>query len=92
MLLDLDGTLLDSRRAADALYATCRWLAEQRPGVHAEMLMLANRRAWQEFWPAVQDAWTRDHGWRSVDPGLEAWRRTLAAVDLLDDELLRGLL
>jgi hypothetical protein len=26
------------------------------------------------------------------DPGLEAWRRTLAAVDLFDDELLRAVL
>ena len=90
MLLDLDGTLLDSRRVADALQATCRWIAEQRPGVDAEMLMLANRRAWQEFWAAVEDAWTR--GTMDGDPGLEACRRTLAAVDLFDDELLRAVL
>ena len=90
VLLDLDGTLLDSRRVADALHATCRWIAEQRPGVDAEMLMLANRRAWQEFWPAVEDASTR--GTMDGDPGLEAWRRTFAAVDLFDDELLRAVL
>lgn len=29
---------------------------------------------------------------RLGDPCLEAWRRTLAAVDLFDDELLRAVL
>jgi putative hydrolase of the HAD superfamily len=80
---DLDETLLDGSRLQETVVKTCGQLAKAT-GIDAKSLLEANIRAFQSYWPEVEEGWTLGTlSGREVSE--EVWRRTLLACGR-DDE------
>ena len=84
LCFDLDDTLLDPSGFRASVVRTCERIAASHSTLDAARLLDANGRAWQSYWPEVEQRWELGE----IDGarvGLEAWRRTLRACDC-DDE------
>src|SRR5205085_4213118 len=78
IFFDLDGTLVDSSVAREALPHACSEIAYFLPGLDPARLLAANQAAWSEYWPQVEDKWTLG-GLTGAEISREAWRRALHA-------------
>jgi putative hydrolase of the HAD superfamily len=86
LIFDLDDTLLDWSGMAAAVARTAELIAGIRTHVDARQLTAANASVWTTYWPEVESDWML--GVRTSEVvGREAWRRSLAACDIEDDEL-----
>ena len=86
LIFDLDDTLLDWSGMHLVVSRTAAALAALRPGLDAETLAAANASVWTAYWPEVGSDWTlgvRES--RAIQR--EAWRRSLVACGVDDDEL-----
>jgi putative hydrolase of the HAD superfamily len=76
IVLDLDGTVLDSSSLPDAAAQACALVCGTLEGLDPEQLFAANKEAWAQVWREVELAC-----WLGEVDGLaasrEAWRRTL---------------
>jgi putative hydrolase of the HAD superfamily len=84
---DLDGTLLDGSHIGATVADTCRAIAARDPNLDADELVAANSRIWKEYFPLIEDDWALGVI-DSPSVGREAWRRTLHACDVSDDDLV----
>ncbi len=86
---DLDDTLLDGSRFSfqETILHTCADLARST-GLDANQILEANSKAWQSYWPEVEEKWTLG-GLSGADVSLEAWRRTFLACGRDDESLAR---
>ena len=87
VLLDMDGTLVDSSPAV-AVGRTCRDLAATRPGLHEALLLAANSEVFREYFTEIEEAWTLGHI-DGASVSREAWRRTLDRCGCYDPDLAR---
>lgn len=87
VLLDMDGTLVDSS-AAVAVRRTCRDLVAVRTGLDEALLLAANSEVFRQYFNDIEDAWTlgRIDG---ASVSREAWRRTLERCGCDDGDLAR---
>lgn len=86
LFFDLDETLLDNGGVQESIVRTCREIATRHPGLEAARLVEANGRAWQDYWPTVEDDWTLG----TLDGAsmrLEVWRLTLRACGCDDESI-----
>jgi putative hydrolase of the HAD superfamily len=88
LCFDLDNTLLDSSLYRESVVGTCERLAATHSALDVGRLLDANGRAWQGYWPVIEEDWNL-----GVIDGAgvkrEMWRRTLIACDCDDESLLR---
>lgn len=84
---DLDGTLLDGSHLGTTVADTCRAIAARNPDLDADELTAANSRIWEEYFPSIEDDWALGVI-DSPSVGREAWRRTLQACDVSDEDLV----
>lgn len=84
---DLDDTLVDGSKFRDTVVQTCNQLAVATE-LDADQLLEANGKAWQSYWPQVEEKWTLG-SLSGADLSLEVWRRTLLAFGRDDERLAR---
>ena len=84
---DLDETLVDGSKFRDTVVQTCNQLAVAT-GLDANQLLEANGKAWQSYWPQVEERWTLG-SMSGADLSLEVWRRTLLALGRNNEGLAR---
>ena len=84
---DLDETLLDGSKFRDTVVQTCNQLAVAT-GLDANQLLEANGKAWESYWPQVEEKWTLG-GLSGANLSLEVWRRTFLACGQDDEHLAR---
>jgi putative hydrolase of the HAD superfamily len=82
---DLDETLLDGSRLQETIRQTCTELAKETR-LDANQIFEANSKAWNNYWPEVEQQWTlgRISG---AEVSLEVWRRTLLTCGRDDESL-----
>jgi HAD superfamily hydrolase (TIGR01509 family) len=83
VVLDLDGTTLDSSGLPDAAAQACALVCATLEGLDPDQLLAANKDAWAQVWHEVEKAC-----WLGEIDGLvasrEAWRRSLEACGCYD--------
>lgn len=84
VFFDLDDTLLDSRTFADTVLRTCQLLASRDTSLDATELLAGNRKVWPVYFPEIEDDWMLGK-LTGKNLMLEAWRRTLALCDCVDE-------
>src|SRR6266567_181968 len=86
---DFDDTLLDGSKSSiqETILHTCAELATVT-GLDANRILEANDKAWQSYWPEVEEKWTLGRV-SGAEVSLEAWRRTLVSCGRDDESLAR---
>ena len=86
LFLDLDGTLLDDSLQQEAIIRTCEEIAAIQQGLDNARLVEANTKAWQTYWPQVENDFALGK-MEGASVSLEAWRRTLHACGCEDESV-----
>lgn len=85
--MDFDDTLLDNSVVRASVEQACEAIAAAAPEVDREQLLLANTKAWNQYWPEVEPlCWIGEM--EMLDVSREVWRRSLEACGCDDSAVV----